>query len=79
MSVRGARLYPWILKPDGDATWTGEDWERARCLEARLCHAGVSEEERSRLIPCAVWKSKFPGLTYTDAVEVRLGSLLNKA
>ena len=79
MSVRGARLYPWILKPDGDSTWVVEDWERARALEARLCHMGVAEEERARLIPCAVWKTKFPGLTYTSDVEARLGTLLNKA
>jgi hypothetical protein len=74
--IRGGRIFPWIVKPEGDASWSRTDWSRARTLEARLNSMGISEEERRSLIPCAVWKAKFPGLTYTDSIETRLAQVL---
>jgi hypothetical protein len=76
MLVRKGSFVPWIVKPEGDAIWNRMDWGRAATLEARWSTMGVSEEERRQLIPCAVWKAKFPGLTYTPAVESRLQALL---
>ena len=74
--VRGGSVYRWIVKPEGDATWTAQDWGRAATLDARFQAKGVCEEERRRLIPCAVWKAKFPGLQYPVPLEARLTGLL---
>lgn len=79
MSIRGNTVNAWILRPDGDATWTADDWERARTLEARFIHLGLTEAERAKFIPCAVWKAKLPGLQYSDVVEVKLRAILNTA
>jgi hypothetical protein len=69
MLLRGGKLRNWSIKPEGDPTWTHEDWCRARTLEARWADKGVSEADRRTLIPCAVWKAKFPGLQYPDHIE----------
>lgn len=76
MLCRGGQLKPWILKPDGDNTWTVEDWGRAATLEARFSAMGVTEEERRKLIPCAVYISKFPGTLYDIVTMKRLHELL---
>ena len=76
MLVRAGKLIPWVVKPDGDATWTAEDWARAGTLEARFTQLGLCEEERRQLIPCAVWKAKFPGLAYSPLVEHKLSKFL---
>lgn len=75
MLVRGGQLSRWIMKPDGDLTWSEMDWGRAATLEAKWRMAGVSEEERRMLIPCAVWLAKFPGLRLQDTVMDRLRAL----
>jgi len=61
-----------MVRAEGDATWTETDVARAGTLEARWKMLGVSEEERRRLIPCAVWKARFPGLVYPEDIETRL-------
>lgn len=76
MLCRGGILKPWILKPDGDPTWTTEDWARAATLEARFSAAGATEEERRKYIPCAVYMLKFPGTTYDIVTMKRLNTLL---
>ena len=73
--VRGKRMEPWILKPEGDATWSATDWAKAATLEIRWISMGVSEKERKELIPCAIWKSKFPGLQYAPLIESKLRAL----
>ena len=73
--VRGGKMSMWLVKPDGDATWSAEDWGTAATLEARWKSKGVTEEERLRLVPCAVWLKKFPGLVYSDDILERLEQL----
>jgi hypothetical protein len=75
MLIRGTFAMPWILKPDGDPSWTEDDWGRAATLEIRWTHMGVSELDRRILLPCAVWKAKFPGLQYSALVESKLRAL----
>lgn len=75
MLVRGHQMRPWILKPDQDPCWNTEDWGRAATLEMRWTALGVSEKDRRELLPCAIWKAKFPGLTYNPIVESKLRSL----
>ena len=79
MLVRAGKLMPWVIRPEGDPTWTEADWARAATLEARFTVRGICEEERRQLVPCAVWKSKFPGLTYSPLVEYKLSQILNSA
>jgi hypothetical protein len=74
--IRAGKIYSWILKPDDDPSWTTADWSRAATLETRFSHLGVHEEDRRKLIPCAVWKAKFPGLLYTTSIENKLKSLM---
>ena len=74
MLSRGT-LTQYILKPDGDQTWSTEDWSRAKTLEARWRSLGVSEDDRRRFIPCAVLVAKFPGIVYPDNVMKRLNEL----
>jgi hypothetical protein len=62
----------WVMKPDGDPTWSDIDWARAATLEARWKMAKVSEDERRILIPCAVWISKFPGMRLSSEIMERL-------
>ncbi len=73
---RGGKLIPWIVQPDGDPTWSAADWGRAATLEARFARMGVSEMERRRLVPCAVWKAKWPETTFCATTERRLAPLL---
>ena len=75
MLIRGGKLLPWLIKPDGDAVWSSVDWGRAAALEARWHMLGVSESERHSLIPCAVWSAKFPGMIFNDATMKRLAEL----
>ncbi len=70
--VRGGNIYKRIVKLDLDPIWNSQDIERANILEARWISKGVCEEERRQLLPCAIWKAKFPGIIYTDAIESRL-------
>lgn len=71
------KLSPWIIQPDGDPSWNKEDWARAKTLEARWIHRGLCEQERILLIPCAVWKKKFPGMHFRKDIMDRLCSLEN--
>jgi hypothetical protein len=75
MLSRGGRLTRYLLIPEGDMTWSVEDWARAKTIEARWSAIGVSEDERRRYIPCAVLMAKFPGIHYPDAVMKRLSEL----
>jgi hypothetical protein len=75
MLRRGGKLIRWIIKAEGDMTWTEADSARAGTLEARWKMLGVSEEERQRLIPCAVWMRRYPGLVYPDEIMKRLEEL----
>ncbi len=75
MLVRGGKLSRWIMKPDGDPTWSDADWGRAATLESRWRMAGISEDERRKLIPCAVWLAKFPGLHLQQEIMDRLHAL----
>ncbi len=68
-------MEPWILKPEGDPVWNEDDWARAATLEIRWISLGVSEKERRDLLPCAIWKSKFPGLQYGSLIESKLRTL----
>ena len=76
MLSRGGVLTRHLLKPDGDLTWSVDDWATAKTLEARWRVLGVSEDERQRYIPCAVLVRKFPGIVYPEAVMKRLGELV---
>ena len=73
--IRGKHVMPWILKPEGDPVWNAEDWSRASTLEIRWTALGVSEKDRRELLPCAIWKAKFPGLTYAPLIESKLLTL----
>ena len=72
---RGGVVVPLRVQPDGDATWSANDWARAATLEARWFSSGVSEEERRMLLPCAVLRAKFPGIAFHPFVETRLREL----
>lgn len=74
--IRAGQIQTWCVQPDRDPTWTETDWARACTLEARWKAKEVSEEERIRLLPCAVWKRKFPGLLYSAPIESRLQQLM---
>jgi hypothetical protein len=76
MIARGGKLHPWILKPMADPSWSPIDWARARTFEARFAAAGVREEERRRLVPCAVLLTKWPETRFTAAIDARLAALL---
>ena len=75
MLVRGKRIEHWIMKPEGDPVWNEDDWARAATLEIRWMSLCVSEKERRELLPCAIWKSKFPGLLYSPLIESKLRTL----
>lgn len=75
MLSRGGKLIRWFVRVEGDTTWTDDDNARAGTLEARWKMHGISEDERRRLIPCAVWKQRFPGLVYPDEIMKRLEEL----
>ena len=78
MLVRGGKLMHWVLKPEGDPIWSKDDWGRAATLEARWLARGICETDRSRLLPCAVWRAKFPGTTYDTETMRRLEELSEK-
>jgi len=87
MLSRGGTLMRYFVKPDGDLTWSADDWATAETLEALWMARGVSEHDRRRYIPCAVLARKFPGsvgsrspegkggLKYPDAILKRLEEL----
>ena len=75
MLSRGGVLTRYLVKPDGDLTWSEEDWATAATLEVYWSGRGVSEEERLRYIPCAVLMRKFPGIIYPEAIMKRLAEL----
>ncbi len=75
MLCRGGKLTRYIVKPPADPTWSAEEYGRAATLEARWKSLGVCEEERKRLIPCAVWRAKYPATQYPPAVMSRLAEL----
>jgi hypothetical protein len=75
MLVRGNNITPWLLRAEGAPVWSSADWGRAATLEARWKTLSVREDERRRLIPCAVWRAKFPGLIFTDDIMTRLKEL----
>lgn len=75
MLVRGNKMMPWVLKPDIDPIWNKHDIARAGTLEIKWNLAGVKEDERRRLLPCEIWRTKFPGLTFNDTVIKRLDEL----
>jgi hypothetical protein len=72
--VRGNQMIH-TCPPVGDRTWTLEDKETAKTLEARWIAKGVSSFEREQLLACAIWKRKLPGLMYTDMIEKRIQEL----
>jgi hypothetical protein len=75
MLVCGNSMSPWCIRPDGDMTWNSMDWGRAQTLEMRFHRLGVSEADRRTLIPAAVWRMKYPGMRFHDAVMARLDAL----
>jgi len=75
MLSRGGKLIRWLVKTESDITWTDTDVSRAGTLEARWKMMGISEEERRRLIPCAVWIARFPGLVYPEEIMKRVEEL----
>jgi hypothetical protein len=66
------------LTVEDDSTWSAADKGRARTLDARYNALGVSEEERRRLLPCAVLQGKFPGIRFPAEIETRIASLACK-
>jgi hypothetical protein len=58
-----------------DPVWNTDDKERARTLDARLAHLRVPDDKRAALIPCMVWKAKFPGLRYSADIEQSIAGL----
>ena len=76
-SIRGNCMYSYKITKDDvlDPTWTVVDKSRAQTIEARLTSKGVTTQECETLVPCIVWKSKFPGLMYDDAIEARIRTL----
>lgn len=75
MIARGGKLVPWIVRPVSDPTWSPADYGRAATLEARFAAAGMREEERRRLVPCAVLRAKWPETRFTAEIEERLAAL----
>jgi hypothetical protein len=75
MIARGGKLIPWIVKPVTDPSWSPADYGRAATLEARYAAAGVREEERRRLVPCAVMRAKWPETRFTADIMARLSAL----
>ncbi len=68
-----------FVKPERDPCWSAADMGRATVYEARWVSMGVSEEERRRLLPCAVLKAKWPQTVFNDTVMKRLEELSCKA
>lgn len=75
MIIRGGKLIPWIVRPAPDPSFGPADHGRAATLEARFAALGVREEERRRLVPCAVLRARWPETRYPAEVEARLAEL----
>ena len=75
MLHRGGKLVLIFVKPDADPCWSAADMCRAATFEARWASMGVSEDERRRLLPCAIWKAKWPETVFHDTVMKRLEEL----
>jgi hypothetical protein len=75
MIIRGGKLIPWIVRPAPDPSFGPADVGRAATLEARFHALGVCEEERRRLIPCAVLRARWPETRFPAEVEKRLEDL----
>jgi hypothetical protein len=75
MIARGGKLMPWIVRPVADPSWSPADVSRAATLEARYVALGLREEERRRLVPCAVMRAKWPETRFTAEIESRLEAL----
>ena len=75
MIARGGKLVPWIVRPVADPSWSPADLGRAATLEARFAALGVREEERRRLVPCAVLRAKWPETRFSAEIESRLAVL----
>jgi hypothetical protein len=75
MIARGGKLLPWIVRPMADPSWSPADLGRAASLEARYAALGVREEERRRLVPCAVLRAKWPETRFPAEIEARLATL----
>ena len=75
MIARGGKLMPWIVRPVADPSWSPADLGRAATLEARYAALGVREEERRRLVPCAVLRAKWPETRFSADIESRLAVL----
>lgn len=75
MLVRGGKLTRWIVRPETDPLWSMADWGRAAALEARWAAHGVSEDERRKLLPCAIWRAKWPETRFSVGIEARLEEL----
>jgi hypothetical protein len=78
MIARGGKLHPWIVRPPADPSWSPADWARAATFEARFTALGVREDERRRLVPCAVLKARWPETRFTAAIDERLVALLSE-
>ncbi len=76
MIARGGKLHPWIVRPATDPSWSPADNGRAATLEVRYAALGVREEERRRLVPCAVVKARWPETRFTADIEARLAELV---
>ena len=79
MLNRGGKLTVWKKdeQPEGDRSWSADDWARAGILEARWRDSGVESTERIQLIPCAVVLYKWPGTLYSAEIMKRLKNLQN--
>ena len=75
---RAGVIHRGLATADDDSTWSAADRGRARTLDARYSALGVSEEERRRLVPCAVLQRKFPGIHFPADIETRLATLVCK-
>jgi hypothetical protein len=75
MIIRGGKIIPWIVRPAPDPSFGPADLCRATTLEARWHALGVCEEERRRLIPCALLRARWPETHYAPEVEKRLAAL----
>ena len=75
MIIRGGKLIPWIVRPAPDPSLSATDQARAATLEARFHALGVCEEERRRLIPCAVLVARWPETRFAPSIEKRLAAL----
>jgi hypothetical protein len=76
--VRAGVLYTIQPPSHVDPIWTAADIARYATLQARCRsrNTGIVPVDHERLLECAVWKRKFPGLKYTPVVESQLQQLV---